>query len=83
MRTDRYKLIHYYQNDEWELFDLKEDPQDLKNLYGAAGYTELTDDLVKRLKSLREQYQVPENDPEAPWYHGPMIRVFEQLLKLK
>jgi arylsulfatase A-like enzyme len=82
VRTDRYKLIHYYQNDEWELFDLKEDPQDLKNLYGAAGYTELTDDLVKRLKSLREQYQVPENDPEAPWYHGPMIRVIEQLLKL-
>jgi arylsulfatase A-like enzyme len=83
VRTDRYKLIHYYRNDEWELFDLEEDPQDLKNLYGAAGYTELTADLVKRLKALREQYQVPENDPEAPWYHGPMIRVFEQLLKLK
>ena len=26
VRTDRYKLIHYYDLQEWELFDLKNDP---------------------------------------------------------
>lgn len=83
VRTDRYKLIYYYQNNEWELFDLQEDPRDLVNLYGAPGYKEITRDLKHRLQVLREQYQVPQEDPAVPWYHGPMIRVFEQLLKLK
>jgi arylsulfatase A-like enzyme len=83
VRTDRYKLIHYYQNDEWELFDLEDDPEDQKNLFGAAGYADITSDLKKRLADLRIQYQVPNTDPEAPWYHGMLIRVIEQLLKLK
>jgi len=26
IRTDRYKLIHFYDTDEWELFDLEKDP---------------------------------------------------------
>ena len=82
VRTERYKLIHYYQNDEWELFDLEEDTKDLKNLYGTTGYADITRDLQQRLKALREQYQVPETDPSVPWYHGPLIRVLEQLLKL-
>jgi arylsulfatase A-like enzyme len=83
VRGDRYKLMHYYENDEWELFDLQEDPQDLVNLYGAPGYKDITRDLKQRLQALRELYQVPQEDPSAPWYHGPMIRVFEQLLRLQ
>ena len=83
VRTDRYKLIHYYQNDEWELFDLKDDPEDQKNLFGAAGYADITSNLKKRLADLRIQYQVPNTDPEVPWYHGILIRVVEQLLKLQ
>jgi arylsulfatase A-like enzyme len=82
VRGDRYKLIHYYQNQEWELFDLQQDPQDQVNLYGAPAYAAITSDLKQRLKALRQQFQVPEEDPSAPWYHGPLIRVFEQLLKL-
>ena len=34
IRTDRYKLIHfYYDIDEWELFDLKNDPNEMNNIY--------------------------------------------------
>ncbi|MGH7444056.1 MAG: sulfatase family protein, partial [Longimicrobiales bacterium] len=29
VRTERYKLIHYYEVDEWELFDLSRDPHEL------------------------------------------------------
>ena len=33
--TDRYKLVHFYQDaDYWELFDLKEDPQELRSVFG-------------------------------------------------
>ena len=31
VRTERYKLMHfYYDIDEWELYDLKEDPSEMK-----------------------------------------------------
>ncbi len=57
IRTDRYKLIHfYYDIDEWELYDLQEDPHELNNLYGKEGYDEITADLKAKLEELRDQY---------------------------
>jgi len=57
IRTDRYKLIHFYYNiDEWELYDLQEDPHELNNVYGKEGYDEITADLKARLEELRAQY---------------------------
>ena len=82
IHTGRYKLVHYYRNQEWELFDLQADPDELRNLYGQPAYDELTRDLVQRLRALRSQYQVPDEDPQVPWYHGLLIRAFEQLMKL-
>lgn len=77
VRTDRYKLVYYYRNDEWELFDLVDDPEDQVNLYGKSGYENITTELKSRLDNLREQYQVPEEDPSAPWYHGIAVRILE------
>lgn len=57
IRTDRYKLIHFYHDiDAWELYDLLEDPNELHNLYGQPGYEALTDSLKVQLAGLREQY---------------------------
>src|SRR5699024_9682744 len=57
IRTDRYKLIHFYKDiDEWELYDLKADPMEMNNLYGQSGYKELQDSLKKELKKLQEKY---------------------------
>lgn len=54
IRTKRYKLIHYLYGDEgWELFDLQEDPHELNNLYGRAGYAKQTDALKAQLRNLR------------------------------
>ena len=80
VRTERYKLIYYYQNDEWELFDLATDPADLVNLYGKPGYDAITRDLKQRLQALRTQYQVPTEDPQAPWYHDLLVRSVEKLM---
>ncbi|MDG1944025.1 MAG: sulfatase [Halioglobus sp.] len=80
VRTQRYKLLYYYQNDEWELFDLVTDPADQVNLYGKPGYTKITQDLKKRLQKLQVQYQVPETDPDVAWYHGPLVRMVEKLM---
>tara|TARA_R110000823_G_scaffold305166_3_gene427084 strand:+ start:9778 stop:11343 length:1566 start_codon:yes stop_codon:yes gene_type:complete len=82
IHTGRYKLIHYYENDEWELFDISRDPAELNNLYHHSHYRDLIPDLKARLSALRSQYQVPEQDPPVPWYHGPLIRLVEYLMKL-
>lgn len=57
VRTDRYKLIHfYYDIDEWELYDLQSDPDEMKNLYGDPAYAQVQADLHRKLTELRTQY---------------------------
>lgn len=68
VRTDRYKLIHYYETNEWELFDLDSDPEELKSVYGAKSYARVVQQLEGTLRDLRRQYAVPDRDP-AP--HHP------------
>jgi len=58
VRTERYKLIHYYYNmNEWELFDLDNDKDELNNLYGTDGYSDITEDLKGKLKKLQSKYK--------------------------
>ncbi len=57
VRTDRYKLIHfYYDIDEWEMYDLQEDPNEMRSIYNEPAYSEVQTMLHQRLKELREQY---------------------------
>lgn len=58
VRTDRYKLIHFYEVGSWELFDLEKDPQELTSVYEDESYADVKADLEKRLAELRKQYQV-------------------------
>ena len=56
VRTDRYKYIHYWEvPEEFELYDLQEDPGELHNLYGDKRYAELTAHLRDRLEKLRRE----------------------------
>ncbi|WP_154857987.1 sulfatase family protein [Cyclobacterium xiamenense] len=57
VRTDRYKLIHFYHDiDEWELYDLEADPNEMNSVYGDPNYAEVQEALHSRLEELREQY---------------------------
>ncbi|MCB0717093.1 MAG: sulfatase [Bacteroidetes bacterium] len=64
VRTDRYKLIHYYRLDEWELFDLDNDPNEMHSVYGDSRYASVRAELKERLQELRTQYDVPEDTRE-------------------
>jgi arylsulfatase A-like enzyme len=58
IRTKRFKLIHfYYSMDEWELYDLDNDPDEMNNLYGQSKYKKLTKRLKKKLKALQVKYK--------------------------
>ena len=61
VRTDRHKLIYYYNRDEWELFDLETDPQELNSVYADPAYASVVEELKTELARLREHYAVPED----------------------
>ncbi|MCG6948733.1 MAG: sulfatase-like hydrolase/transferase [Acidobacteria bacterium] len=57
IRTDRYKLIHFYgELDAWELYDLEKDPNEIENLFGREGYGTVTGELTGRLRALQREY---------------------------
>lgn len=65
IRTHRYKLMHFYDDiDQWEMYDLQEDPQEVKNLYNDPGYAEIQQGLHQSLDSLQNQYGVTEEEFE-------------------
>ncbi|GAA4315614.1 sulfatase [Compostibacter hankyongensis] len=57
IRTQRYKLIHfYYDVDEWELYDLEKDPHEMLNVYKDPAYSAVKDTLTQELYRLQHQY---------------------------
>jgi arylsulfatase A-like enzyme len=56
IRTDCHKLIHWIQHPELdELYDLKSDPSESRNLYGDSAYRELAATLRSELGRLVQQ----------------------------
>ncbi len=66
VRTARHKLVYYYPIDEWELFDLKKDPSELRSVYVDPSYADVVVTLKKELQRLREQNQA-DSFVEPPW----------------
>lgn len=59
VRTSQHKLIHFYGENGWELYDLQADPGEMQNLYGTAPSQALADSLKQVLQKLRETYSLP------------------------
>lgn len=56
VRTERWKYIHYFlAPEEYELYDIKNDPTEAHNLYGKPGYEAITEKLRNRLQELRRE----------------------------
>jgi arylsulfatase A-like enzyme len=70
VRTERYKLIHFYTIDAWELFDLEKDPHELKSVYDDPAYAQIVTDLKHELQRLKDHYKddgtVVKFEREAP-----------------
>ena len=58
IRTSSYKLIRFYgAENQWELYDLKRDPNEMQNEYGQKKYKNTIADLKSRLGLLIDEYQ--------------------------
>jgi len=73
IRTKRYKLIFYYGCDTkgehrtppgWELYDLKEDPHEVRNVYDDPAYREVVTRLKAQLRDLR--CRIGDTDADYP-----------------
>jgi len=65
VRTERWKLVHYYPFDEWELFDLASDPDELHNLFNDPAHTATAARMAVELGRLAERYG--DNTDVAAW----------------
>lgn len=66
----RYKLIHFYTLGEKELYDLKTDPHEVRNVYVKPGYEAITERLENELARLRTGLEVPEDQVVAERFKG-------------
>jgi arylsulfatase A-like enzyme len=57
VRTDRFKLMHFYDNDDWDLYDLMEDPQEMRDVIDDPIYAEVRDEMIKRYHAERKRYK--------------------------
>ena len=57
----RYKLMYFYDIDEWELYDLNSDPKEMKNQYKNPEFASEVARLKEELNKLRVKHKVPEN----------------------
>ena len=73
--TDRYKLVHFYKPDvdDWELYDLKENPQETKNFINDPAYAKTAEELKAELSRLRTELKVPppSEEPRSAYGHVP------------
>mgnify|MGYP002623622616 CR=1 FL=1 len=57
IRTKQYKLMRFYQFDEWEFYDLAKDPDERTNRYGDPEYADTIAQMKKQLAELEEHYR--------------------------
>jgi len=67
LRTETHKLIYFWKKDQWELFDLVKDPDELHNIYNDPGQKDLVAKLKTELyrlkKDLKDTDQFADQQP--------------------
>lgn len=81
VRTDTHKLIHFWKKDQWELYDLRRDPDELHNLYEEPSQKSVVARLKKELYRLKKELgdddrfadQLPPDGVDGPFPDKPRI----------
>lgn len=63
VRTERYKLFYLPKTDEWQLFDLKKDPQEMVSVHDQPDYADVRKKMERLYHELRTQYGMTRDGP--------------------
>jgi arylsulfatase A-like enzyme len=55
--TETHKLIYFWKKNQWELYDLVKDPEELHNIYSDPSQADLIAKLKKELYRLKDELQ--------------------------
>ena len=66
VRTKTHKLFYLPETDEWQMFDLVNDPNEMHNIYDRPNYSELSKKLRDEYDRLRKLYEAPSYKEFAP-----------------
>jgi arylsulfatase A-like enzyme len=67
IRTERFKLMHFYQfGEEWEFYDLENDPDELTNLYEEPQHAHEIAKVKQQLRDLQTYYKEDSDISEKP-----------------
>jgi len=55
VRTETHKLIYFWKQDQWEMYDLLKDPEELHNVYSEPGQKETVASLKQELYRLKQE----------------------------
>jgi arylsulfatase A-like enzyme len=58
VRNERYKLIEFYDTNEWEFYDLQKDPLEMNSQYDNPTYETIINDMKQRLRRLMATYKL-------------------------
>ena len=62
IRTSDCKLIHFYNDiDQWEMYDMKADPQEMRNVYDDPAYADKRAKMHRILEQVQQEYE--DTDP--------------------
>jgi len=59
VRTQRFKLVHFYSVGEFNLFDLEKDPHEMRSVHNDPAYTDVLNQMKQRYAAARERYEIP------------------------
>jgi len=59
VRTHTHKLMYFPRTDEWNLFDLVRDPEEMRSVHDDPDYRQMREDLTAEYTRLRKQYEAP------------------------
>ena len=60
VRTAYHKLMYFPKSDEWNLFDLQKDPNEMSSFHADPAYATKRAELTEKFHRLREQIDAPE-----------------------
>jgi arylsulfatase A-like enzyme len=68
VRTMTHKLIYFWKKDQWEMYDLRSDPDELHNLYNDPSQQQVVAQLKAELYRLKKEVK---DDDQYAWQQPP------------